>query len=148
MIVVKRYFLMSCVGAFVVGLASCSSGKIDQCNQLIGVANRAVTDVEAVTSIPESPEARNTEAFSTITETAQQAASQLEAIDLTDEQLQSYRQRFIKLYQETGETTEQLVAAVEAQDLPAAEDAYAKLETATSQEEPLVNDVNQYCQAI
>ncbi|MGB3616036.1 MAG: hypothetical protein WBA10_19750 [Elainellaceae cyanobacterium] len=144
----KRVFSMSCAGAFVVGLVSCSSGTVDQCNQLINVANRAVTDVEAVTSSPESPESRNTESFSNITETAQQAASQLEAIDLTDEQLQSYRQRFIKLYRETGAATEQLVTAVEEQNLPAAEDAYEKLEAATGQEEPLVNEVNQYCQSV
>lgn len=125
-------------------LASCSNGKIDQCNQLIGVANQAVTEVETVTS---NSAPRDTETFSSITEAAQQAAAQFEAIDLTDEQLQSYRQRFIKLYNETGEATEQLVAAVEEQNLPAAQDAYTLLEDATSQEEPLVEEVNQYCQS-
>ncbi|MEO0406921.1 MAG: hypothetical protein AAF289_06180 [Cyanobacteria bacterium P01_A01_bin.135] len=93
-------------------------------------------------------DARSTEAFSSITETAQQTASQLESIDLTDEQLQGFRQRFIKLYREMGDATEQLVTAVESQDLPAAEAAYEQLETATGKEDPLVNEVNQYCQAI
>ena len=134
------------VGLVALGLTACSS-KVDQCNQLIDVANRAVTEVESVTTA-ESGEENNAAAFTSIAETAQQAASQLESVDLTDEQLQTFRQRFIKLYRETSEATEQLVTAVEAQDLPAAEAAYDKLETATSQEQPLVNEVNQYCQAI
>ncbi|MGF1537419.1 MAG: hypothetical protein ACFB4J_13190 [Elainellaceae cyanobacterium] len=140
----RRSFTFLSISLLIAGLASCSNGKVDQCNQLIGVANQAVTEVEAVTS---NSAPRDTETFSSITEAAQQAAAQLEAIDLTDEQLQSYRQRFIKLYSETGEATEQLVTAVEGQNLPAAQDAYTLLEDATSQEEPLVQEVNQYCQS-
>lgn len=146
MLVPNRYVSFFGVSILAAGLASCSSSKIDQCNQLIDIANRAVTEVEAVTAASE-PDSRNAEAFASITETAQQAASQLESIDLNDEQLQTFRQRFIRLYRDTSEATEALVSAVEAQDLPAAEAAYEKLETATGQEVPLVNEVNQYCQA-
>ncbi len=140
----RRSLPVFCTGLCLAGLVSCSSGKVDQCNQLIGVANQAVTDVESVTN-DSAP--RDTNTFSAITDAAQQAAAQLEAIDLTDEQLQSYRQRFIKLYSETGKATEQLVAAVEEQNLPAAEEAYNDLESATNQEQPLVEEINQYCQS-
>ncbi|MGF1514207.1 MAG: hypothetical protein ACFB5Z_11005 [Elainellaceae cyanobacterium] len=141
-----RHHSLIGIAAVLAGLAGCSSGKLDQCNQLIEVANQAVTEVEAVTS-DSAPRDTDTAAFVSITEAAQQAATQLESIDLTDEQLQGYRQRFIKLYVATGDATEALVTAVEEQDPIGAEDAYTDLETATSQEQPLVEEINQYCQS-
>ncbi|MGF1498243.1 MAG: hypothetical protein ACFB8W_15685 [Elainellaceae cyanobacterium] len=124
--------------------ASCSESKISQCNRLIDIANAAATEVETVT---QSSTPDDTEAFLTIAATADRAVTDLDTLELADPELQTFKQRFIQLYQETGQATRDLVAAVEAQDIGAAEAAYAQLETATSQEEPLVMDVNGYCGA-
>ncbi|MEB3360086.1 MAG: hypothetical protein VKK04_25395 [Synechococcales bacterium] len=122
----------------------CSEGTVSQCVRLIDIANAAATEVETVT---QSSTPDDTEAFLTIAETADQAATDLGTLELSDAQLQTFKQRFIQLYQETGKATRDLVAAVEAADREAAEAAYAQLEAATSQEEPLVEEVNIYCRA-
>ena len=123
-------------------LVSCSEGKVAQCNKLIEIANQAASDVESVTqsSTPEDPTA-----FLQIAATADNASSELEAIEIEDETLQGFRQRFITLYVETSAATQDLVAAVEEQNAPGAEEAYNRLEAATEQEGPLVDEVNSYC---
>lgn len=132
-------FLILSVG---VSLASCSEGKISQCNQLIEIANQAASNVESVTnnSSPDDPEA-----FLSIAETADEAAENLESVDITDSTLEDYKQQFISLYVETSVATQQLVEAVQDQDAEAAEAAYEQLEEATEKEAPLVDAVNAYC---
>lgn len=123
-------------------MVGCSEGKISQCNKLIEIANQAATSVESVTqsSSPDDPDA-----FLRIADTADEAAGQLEALEIEDETLQGFRQRFITLYVETSSATRELVTAVNEQNAPGAEEAYNRLETATNTEGPLVDEVNQYC---
>lgn len=121
----------------------CSESKVAQCNRLIEIANQAAMDVEAVT---QSASAEDTEAFRTVASTADQAAENLEAIELSDSTLEEYKQRFITLYAETSAATQALVDAVEQQSPQEATDAYNRLQSATQQEGPLVDEVNNYCQ--
>lgn len=127
------------IGALVVG---CSEGKVTQCNRLIEIANQAASNVETATqnSSPDEPTA-----FLQIADMADDAATQLETLELEDETLRDFRQRFIELYEETSSATRELVEAVEAQNLSEAEAAYTRLEEATNQEGPLVEEVNAYC---
>lgn len=123
-------------------LVGCSEGKVAQCNKLIEIANQAASNVESVTqsSTPDDPAA-----FLQIADTADTAFAELEEIEIDDETLEGFRQRFITLYVETSAATRDLVAAVEEQNAPGAEEAYNRLEIATEQEGPLVDEVNTYC---
>ncbi len=121
----------------------CSEGKVAQCNRLIEIANQAAMEVESVT---QSASAEDTEAFRTVARTADQAAENLESIDLSDSTLEDFKQRFITLYVETSAATQSLVDAVEQQNPQEATDAYNRLQSATQQEGPLVDEVNSYCQ--
>jgi protein-disulfide isomerase-like protein with CxxC motif len=71
----------------------------------------------------------------------------MEGLQLTDEQLKDYQTRFITMYTDTNKATRDLVTAAEAKDAQAAQQAFNALQTATSQEGPLVNEVNSYCEA-
>lgn len=124
-------------------IVGCSEGRVAQCNRLIEIANQAAGEVESVT---QSASADDPEAFRTVANAADQAARDLEAIELSDPNLQDYKQRFISLYVETSAATQALVEAVEQQDTEAATQAYERLELATQQESPLVDEVNNYCQ--
>jgi mevalonate kinase len=132
------------IGLAALGIAAigCSQNKVAQCNQLIEVANQAVTDVQAITenASPDDPAA-----FLRIADTAEQARTNLEAIELTDEQLQTYQESFIAIYTSTSESTRNLVEAVNAQDNQAAQQAYDALQQAVSEEPELVTEVNSYC---
>lgn len=137
----KRSVVMLTVALGVLAIG-CSQNRIAQCNQLIEVANQAVTDVQAITenASPDDPAA-----FLRIADTADQARTNLQAIEITDEQLQTYQERFVALYTNTGESTRNLVEAVNAQDNQAAQQAYDALQQAIAEEPNLVNEVNSYC---
>ncbi|NJO73828.1 MAG: hypothetical protein HC833_08780 [Leptolyngbyaceae cyanobacterium RM1_406_9] len=136
----KRAVIWS--AALGIAAIGCSQNKVAQCNQLIEVANQAVTDVQAITenASPDDPAA-----FLRIADTAEQARTNLEAIELTDEQLQTYQESFIAIYTSTSESTRNLVEAVNAQDNQAAQQAYDALQQAVSEEPELVTEVNNYC---
>lgn len=123
--------------------ASCSASKVSQCNQLIEVANSAVESVQTVTT---TSEPQDVNAMIQIADTADQATTEMQALELPDEQLKAYQGRFVTMYAETSRASRALVAAVNEKNTQAAEEAYSALQTATGQEAPLVEEVNTYCQ--
>lgn len=123
-------------------VVGCTENKVSQCNRLIDVANRAVTDVQTVT---ESASPQDVEAMSKIAETADRAATEMQAVKLSDEQLLSYQDRFVTMYADTSKATRDLIAAMGEQNGSAAQQAYSNLQTATNQEGALVTEINSYC---
>jgi outer membrane PBP1 activator LpoA protein len=123
-------------------VAGCTENKVSQCNRLIEIANRAVTDVQSVT---QSANPQDVNAMTQIANTADRAASEMQAVKLSDQQLLSYKDRFVSMYADTSKATRNLIAAVGNQDGSAAQQAYDALQTATNQEGTLVTEVNTYC---
>ncbi|MBD2464711.1 hypothetical protein H6G89_27280 [Oscillatoria sp. FACHB-1407] len=138
----KRGIVISMLAAVSVLAASCGESKVSQCNKLIEVANKAVSDVQAITT---SANPQDVNAMTQIAETADQARASMEALELSDESLQAFKQRFVTMYADTSKATRDLVTAVNANNSQGAEAAYTALQTATDQETPLVNEVNTYC---
>lgn len=139
-----RSVMLSLAAALSLTLVSCGESKVSQCRKLIEVANGAVTQVQEVTQNA-NPEDVN--AMLQIADTADQATQDMQALELKDEALQGYQQRFITMYTDTSQSTRQLVEAVNNKDSQAADTAYQSLQTATNQEAPLVTEVNEYCQS-
>jgi hypothetical protein len=125
-------------------IASCSETKVSQCSKLINIANQAVTGVKTVS---ENPNPDNIESMNKIADVANNAKSEMEALQLADGQLKDYQTRFVTMYTDTNKATRDLVSAAEAKDAQAARQAFDALKTATAQEGPLVNEVNSYCKA-
>lgn len=132
-------------------IAACGENRAVECNRLIEVANRAVDQVQQVTQAT-GPD--DTRAHLQVAEIVDQAAGDLQSIQLNDQQLQRYKQQFITMYTSTSKATRELIQAVDVENsVPvreqanAAEDAYRELRDATSQEGELVNSVNTYCSA-
>lgn len=142
--VVKRVYQVSSLILLGLVLASCSETKVAQCSRLIEIANRAVSGVKAVS---DNPRPDSIESMNKIADVANSAKAEMEGLQLTDEQLKDYQTRFITMYTDTNKATRDLVTAAEAKDAQAAQQAFNALQTATSQEGPLVNEVNGYCEA-
>jgi hypothetical protein len=140
----KRFNQIS--GLMVLGLliTSCSENKVAQCNQLIEIANQAVSGVRAVS---ETPKPDSIESMNKIADIANTARSQMEKLQLGDDQLKGFQGQFVTMYTETNQATRDLVTAAEAKDADAAKKAFSALQTATAKEAPLVNSVNTYCEA-
>lgn len=140
----KRFYrIVSLIGLGLV-MTSCSESKVSQCNKLIEIANRAVSGVKAVS---ENPKPDSIESMNKIADVANTAKSQMEGLQLSDDQLKTFQTRFITMYTDTNQATRDLVGAAEKKDAPAAQKAFDALQNATSQEGPLVNEVNSYCDA-
>lgn len=138
----QRGIVISAIAILSVFTASCGESKVSQCNKLIDVANKAVADVQAITT---SANPQDVTAMTRIAETADQARGSMEALELADDQLATFRQQFVTMYSETSQATRDLVTAVNANNSQNAETAYNALQTATDKETPLVNEVNTYC---
>ena len=85
----KRIAGFSLIAAISVLAVACGESKVSQCNKLIEVANKAVGDVQEVTS---SANPEDVNAMIKIADTADQAKATMETLEINDEQLQSFQQ--------------------------------------------------------
>jgi hypothetical protein len=141
---IKRISQISALMMLVLLVASCSESKVSQCSKLIDIANRAVTSVKRVSDSPRPDD--SIEQMNEIADVANSAKAEMESLQLNDDQLKGYQTRFITMYTDTNKATRDLVSAAEAKDAQGAQQAFNALQTATAQEEPLVTEVNGYCE--
>jgi len=76
---------------------------------------------------------------------SEQAAVNLQAIQLTDSQLHSYQQDFIRVYQGFNRVTQGFVAATGEREYGNMEQSNTQIQNLASQEVELINRVNAYC---
>ncbi|MBW4516934.1 MAG: hypothetical protein KME11_17125 [Timaviella obliquedivisa GSE-PSE-MK23-08B] len=134
----------SIVAALSFWLVGCSENRSSQCVKLIGVANQAVNSIEAVTA-PSS--ADSIEALRKIAVVAEDTNKAMRDLSLTDGKLIEFRDRFTAMYEATSAATQSLIQSSSIKDTAASQKAYEDLKASTSQESPLVDEVNQYCNA-
>ncbi|NJR40372.1 MAG: hypothetical protein HC781_18045 [Leptolyngbyaceae cyanobacterium CSU_1_4] len=125
-------------------LVGCSENRSSQCVKLISVANQAVNSIEAVTA-PNS--ADSIEALKQIAVVAQETNTAMKDLKLTDGKLVEFRDRFTAMYEATSAATQSLIESSSVKNTAASQKAYEDLKVSTSQESPLVDEVNQYCNA-
>ncbi|MBD2090448.1 hypothetical protein H6F67_11335 [Microcoleus sp. FACHB-1515] len=118
--------------------------KTAQCNRLVEVGNSAVAQVQAVMN---NSNPSDTAALTKIAQIADETAATMRSLDLQDPQLQQLRDRYVQMYADTSASTRALISANNQQNSVAAQQAYAALQAATSQEGTLVNEVNEYCRS-
>lgn len=157
---VRRYIMpISAIVVAGIFAASCSENKLSQCKELIDVANQVVTDVQTVAqnaSTTSSASATSTTdsanngpdsvaVINKVAEAAEKARINMEALKLEDETLKNYQSQYAAMYTEINQTTRDMLAAAEAKNREAGKDAYDAFRAATSREETLVQEINEYC---
>jgi len=133
------------VGAIALVSIGCSDNQAAQCNRLTEVANKTVGEVQAIVSGNEQPDGV---ALRQVATSFDNGKAEMEALVLSDEQLQGYQTRFIQLYEEVSVSAQQLSDALNSQDFDTAQTARDQFQASTEKEEPLVREVNEYCAAI
>jgi len=83
----------------------------------------------------------------TAAESLQSASESLATLEVADEQLVTYRDRYAELYGEMAAATTEFVEARKSFDRERAEAAKARIETASAAESELVANLNSYCEA-
>jgi hypothetical protein len=122
--------------------SACGQSRIQQCNNIIEIANQAVNEAKQLTN---GGQTNDPQAMIQAADAMDRAAQDMEALELVDPELQNYRQGFTDMYAETSAATRQFVEAFEQKDRPAAEAALSRLQRATNPEEDLVQGINEYC---
>jgi hypothetical protein len=139
-----RFVATSIAAGLGLWLVSCSENRASQCVKLIGVANKAVNSIEAVTA---PTGADSIEALRKIAAVAEDTNRSMRALSLTDPELLKFRDRFTTMYEATSAATQSLIQSSSVKDTVASQKAYEDLKASTSQESPLVDQVNGYCNA-
>lgn len=132
-------FLGVCVAS---SLASCASTRYFQCQQTIQIANEVTKEVSAIT---DNGQTQDPQQILQAAEVMEEAALEMEALQLSDPQLQEYRQGFVQMYRQSARATRDFVKAKEKFNRKEAEPQKNRLLQATSQEQKLVTGINEYC---
>lgn len=119
--------------------------KVFQCNQISLIVNEAVRDINNVSSNSNVSDNKN---LLIAANKMDDHAQKLEAVAIADSILQGYKSRFARMYKDTSKATSNLVIAFNNQDREQVELAMQALQAATSLEEQLVKDINDYCQTM
>lgn len=141
----QRNFLRLFVTAVISLLAvSCGQSKVSQCNQMIQVANQAVSDAKVVTSgvQEDNPQA---EAMRQAAAVMNKASEEMNAIDVTDETLQDYQASFVNMYRDMSHAMGDYALAFEQDDYQAAKAAEMNFLQAMTPNKQLADNLNAYC---
>ncbi|MBE9125158.1 hypothetical protein IQ257_07640 [Coleofasciculus sp. LEGE 07092] len=139
----RRYLILVTVTAAVSLLTvSCRESKVSQCNKIIQVANKAVSEAKTVTN---GGQTSNPQAMLQAADAMEKASAEMQAIDVKDAKLQDYQIGFVNMYRDTSDATRNFVTAFEKKDRSGAEAALTDLQQATTPEKQLVDELNTYC---
>ena len=122
-------------------LVSCEN-KVAQCNKIVAVANKATTEVQQTSQGKDE----KIDQLGKMVTSLDNYAKEMGAIELKDEQLKGYQGRFVAMYQQMSTSSKSLIDAAKQKKAPQAQSALAELQKSVALEQPLVNEVNQYCQ--
>ncbi|MGQ4648248.1 hypothetical protein [Lyngbya aestuarii] len=138
----RYFFLLKVTVALSLLSAGCGESKISQCNKIIQVANKAVSEAKSVTK---GGQTSDPQAMLQAAEAMDKASQQMTTIEVRDEKLQDYQTGFTNMYRDTSKATRDFVEAFRREDRPAAEAALSNLQQATNPERQLVEEINTYC---
>jgi len=130
------------VFSILVGSSTPATAQVEECELVTAIINQTNQQVQEISRGNTSQEL---ESLLFIADVADQAAAELQLLTLADQSLQSFRDRFINLYTNTGLAARNFVDAVYQEDTEAIQQTYEAVLNVSSQEEPLVNEINRYC---
>ncbi|GAB4474578.1 MAG: hypothetical protein OHK0037_35560 [Elainellaceae cyanobacterium] len=124
-------------------VAGCSESKLSQCNRLSQVVNSTVSEVQSVVRANTQP---NDQAFSAVADRFEQGKTAVSEVSLSDAQLNEYKSRLLTMYDQIITAARKVSTELQQENFDAARSAHQEFLTAASQESPLVDEVNTYCQ--
>jgi hypothetical protein len=120
----------------------CATGKVAQCASTIEVVNRTVKQTETVTAAGTKGDLATIEKLVTIFDTA---AKDLNSVNVSDEKLKDYKNKFFTMYQGGTEITKQLVSSIKEKKSTKVHEGLRKSRTIFSPEQALAAGLTRYC---
>ncbi|MEM9213414.1 MAG: hypothetical protein AAGD25_03620 [Cyanobacteria bacterium P01_F01_bin.150] len=126
---------------FALLITSCGESKVSQCNQLIAMVNSTEQTISNITQAS-SPDISALQDIATATN---QAVTDLEMVNLSNNKLNSFKSRFLEFYTDISTHVQTIVTAHNEQNMSDAKPAYTQLETTFEKQQPLVDELNNFC---
>lgn len=127
-----------------VATVGCAPTRYAQCSEMFAIANGVVEQTRTQTADGETKEP---EAMLAAAESLQGASASMAALNVSDGQLETYRDRYAELYGEMAAATAKFVEARKSFDRDRAEAAKERIEAVSAAETDLVENLNDYCEA-
>ncbi|WGV28931.1 hypothetical protein QI031_27225 [Halotia branconii CENA392] len=143
--ILKRTAILLFAAAIALLFTGCGESKVVQCNKLIKVANQATVLGQELSKNSQS--AKSTKGLTETATKIDQIATQMKALEIKDEKLQSFQGRFLKLYQDSSRNLNQTAIAIDKKNIPAANKFLASLKKSTNEETAIIKEIKGYCAA-
>ncbi|NES80299.1 MAG: hypothetical protein F6K10_01835 [Moorea sp. SIO2B7] len=121
---------------------SCAETKFSQCQKIFGIANGVAKETKSLTNSGQEIENKT---WLKAADTMEQAAQEMQALAITDDNLLEYQAGFVKMYRSYSEATREIIKAREDKDRPGAEAAQEKVKQAGKLEKEIGDGINSYC---
>jgi oligoendopeptidase F len=141
---IRKSVSLVAIATSVAILASGCETKVSQCNKIATVSNAASMEFAG---IEKELKANPIEAFKKSATRLDQYAKDMNAVDVKDDKLVSYKNRFAKMYSDFRDGSLAIVSAVQAKDAKTLKSAVDKIQENAKQETTLISEVKQYCGA-
>ncbi|OUC15818.1 MAG: hypothetical protein B0A82_04985 [Alkalinema sp. CACIAM 70d] len=139
----RHLFAFTAIAATLGFLAVGCDSKVSQCNKLVKVTNEATTELKAA-SQGGGDQVGKMKQMTGILDKNIQA---FQAVEVKDEKLKGFQQRFVDLYTKTRDASKTLVDAAGRKDIKAMQASLQSMQSSSKEETSLISEVNGYCQA-
>jgi hypothetical protein len=133
------------LAALVLPVLGCGQKKITECNAVVQVINAGVVSLEKAPKNEGDP--TGVSDLKAMAEAMDKVAADAAAVQLTLPKLLRLRDDYHKMAKDIAKAERELAAAAQDRDPARRKDAEATLDAAVKQEDPLVDQINQFCQA-
>jgi hypothetical protein len=123
----------------------CGQKKINECNAVVQVINAGVVSLEKAPKNEADP--TGVSDLKAMAEAMDKVAADAAHVQLTLPRLIRLRDDYQKMAKDIAKAERDLAAAAQERDAARRKDAEATLDAAVKQEDPLVDQINQFCQA-
>ena len=123
----------------------CDQKKVVECQSLIQVINAGVQTLEKQDKLESEPSGIS--ALKAMADVLDKLAADAAKVQLTATELQGYAAGYQAMAREVSKSAREMAVAAEAKDELKLGAAQAAMEKAVKQEDPLVDNINKFCQS-
>lgn len=139
----RRTATLSLTAAIAFMFTGCGESKVAQCNKVIKVANQAAVLGQQFGKDPKS--AKGSKGLTELATKIDAIGTEMQGLEIKDEQLQGFRGRFQKLYQDISKGLNDAAGAIDKKNIRDANRFLVTLQKSSVEESTIVKEINSYC---
>lgn len=134
------------IGLGLLGAVACGCGqkKLTECNALVQVINTGVVSLEKAPKNEADPSGISD--LRAMADAMDKVGAEAASVQLTTPELKKLRDEYHKMAKDIAKAERELASAAQERDTARRSTAEGTLDAAVKQEDPLVDQINKYCQ--